>query len=79
MALQHLLNGREENNAYDQMDHMDPNTVTRILWHSDAVITASSYVCRESLEKKIHVPETRLHPLDPGESMDLPADPVYAA
>ena len=64
--------------THDHMDHMDPNTVTRILWHSDAVITASSYVCRESLEKKIHVPEARLHPLDPGESMDLPGIRITA-
>lgn len=57
--------------THHHMDHMDPNTVTRILWHTEAFITASPYVCEEHLGKSIHVPEHRMKPLEPGETLVL--------
>ncbi len=57
--------------THNHTDHMDPNTVTRILWNTDAYIIASTYVCGECLGKSIHVPDDRLQPLDVGMSMDV--------
>ncbi len=67
--------------THSHMDHMDPNTAARLLWQTEAKVIASSCTCRDHLAKSIHVPEERMHPLDPGESVtvgDLQITSVYA-